>query len=377
MKRFAIFATMVLATTLLSPAPALAQTAPPLGPALPQFGVLGGAAVTGSTGAGTSVNGDVGSSPTPSVTTFPPSSTVSPFILHSANDATVQQAHLDAIAAYNNLVAQGPGTVLGPQLAGLTLTAGLYSFGAAADVAAGGTLTLNGPGIFIFSVGSALTQNVLSSVAGTANPCNVYWRIGSSATLNGNNFFGTVLADQSVTVASTNNVIGRVVGINAAVTMPGGGGNTIGGCSGAAAPPAVSTITLVNAAASGDFPAGTIFGGLALTGLEVSSGVEVGPTGTALGELTAILNAPTPLDPARTIVIEAQANAGSLSGANVAVFSGKCSVDMGDGTPPLEDVVFSATITADGSGGGTVALVIGATSLPVTPVDGAVNIRLR
>ena len=212
------------------PAPA---TAPPLGTALPQFGVLGGAAVTGSTGSGTSVNGDVGSSPTPSITNFPPSLPVPPFIVHRANDAVVQQAHNDAIAAYNNLAAQGPGTPLGPQLSGVVLTPGLYSFTSTADLASNGVLTLNDPtgtGIFVFNVSSALTANTGSVVVGTANPCNVYWRVGTSAVLNGNNFFGTVLADQSVTVASTNNLAGRAVGINGAVTMPGGGGNNIGGC---------------------------------------------------------------------------------------------------------------------------------------------------
>ena len=219
-------------------APAVqAQTAPPLGTSLPQFGVLGSSAVTGSTGAGTSVVGDVGSSPTPTITNFPPSRTVPPFIVHPANDGVVQQAHNDAIAAYTNLVNQGTGTPLGPQLDGAVLTPGLYSFTSAADLANNGTLTLNdstGTGVFIFSVQSALTANTGSRVIGTANPCNVYWRIGSDATLNGNNFFGTILANGSVTVASSNNLIGRAVAITGAVTMPGAGGNTIGGCSAAA-----------------------------------------------------------------------------------------------------------------------------------------------
>jgi hypothetical protein len=240
-----------VAALLCAVHPALAQTQPPLGTALPQFGVLGGAAVTGSTGAGTIVNGDVGSSPTPSISNFPPSSTVAPFIVHNTGiqpDATVQQAHLDAIAAWVDMGIQGTlpsATTIGPELSGLVLTSGIYNFSSAANLASPGgvvtgTLTLNGPGIFIFDVTSSLTANVGSMVVGTANPCNVYWRMGGggSATLNGNNFWGTVLADQSVTVSSANNLIGRAVGINAAVTMPGAGGNTIGGCSsGAVGPP--------------------------------------------------------------------------------------------------------------------------------------------
>lgn len=213
--------------------PAAAQTAPPLGLAQ-QFGALGNSGVTGSTGAGTVVNGDVGSSPTASITNFPPSSVAPPFVLHLTNDLTVQQAHTDAIAAYGFLAAQGPGTVLPAQLDGALLTSGIYSFaGGAADLAAGGTLTLNGPGIFVFQVDSALTANVLSNVIGTADPCSVFWRVGTSATLNGISFRGNVIADASITVGSGSNVTGRLLagtGPTGAVTMAGAGGNTIGGC---------------------------------------------------------------------------------------------------------------------------------------------------
>ena len=223
---------------LLVPFSVLAQTAPPLG-VWQQFSALGNSGVTGSAGAGTLVNGDVGSSPTATITNFPPSSVAPPFTLHLTNDLTVQQAHTDAIAAYNFLAAQGPGTVLAAQLNGAVLTSGIYSFaGGAADLAAGGTLTLNGPGIFVFQVDSALTANVLSNVVGTANPCNVYWRVGTSATLNGITFRGNVFADASITVGSGSNVAGRVIagtGPTGAVTMAGAGGNTIGGCASASA----------------------------------------------------------------------------------------------------------------------------------------------
>jgi hypothetical protein len=212
----------------------MAQTAPPLG-LLKQFSVLGNSGVTGSTGAGTMVNGDVGSSPTASITNFPPSSVISPFTLHTTNDLIVQQAHADAVTAYANLAAQGPGTVLPAQLNGAVLTSGIYSFtGGAADLAAAGTLTLNGPGIFVFQVTSTLTANVGSNVIGTADPCNVYWRVGTSATLNGSGFRGTVIADANVTVGSGSNLTGRAIagaGATGAVTMAGSGGNTVGGCS--------------------------------------------------------------------------------------------------------------------------------------------------
>jgi len=221
------------AALLCGPLPALAQTAPPLG-LVQQFSALGNSGVTGSTGAGTVVNGDVGSSPTASISNFPPSSVTFPFTLHLANDLIVQQAHTDAIAAYTFLAAQGPGTVLAAQLNGAVLTSGIYSFaGGAADLAALGTLTLNGPGVFVFQVDSALTANVGSNVIGTADPCSVYWRVGTSATLNGISFRGNVIADASITVGSGSNVTGKVIagtGPTGAVTMAGAGGNTIGGC---------------------------------------------------------------------------------------------------------------------------------------------------
>lgn len=232
---------------MLAPLAASGQVAPTLGE-LEDFAVLGNSGVTGSTGAGTLVLGDVGSSPTATISNFPPSTVAPPFTLHLTNDAEVQQARADAIAASGFLAAQGPGTVLGAQLNGAVLTSGVYSFqGGAADLAAGGTLTLNGPGVFVFLVDSTLTANVLSNVVGTADPCSVFWRVGSSATLNGVTFRGNVIADASVTVGDGSNVTGRTIagtGPTGAVTMAGDGGNTIGGCSAADDVPVTAIPTL-------------------------------------------------------------------------------------------------------------------------------------
>ncbi len=86
-------------------------------------------------------------------------------------------------------------------------------------------------------------MNVSSVVAGDADPCSIFWRVGTSATLNGTNFKGTVIADASITVGAGADVTGRVLagtGATGAVTMAGSGGNTIGGCSTAPAPPTVA-----------------------------------------------------------------------------------------------------------------------------------------
>ena len=105
--------------------------------------------------------------------------------------------------------------------------------GGAALLPAGGVLTLNGGGVFVFRTGSTLTTINTSNVTGTANPCNVFWQIGSSATIDSANFFGNVFASASITV--TGNLIGRTIAGTGAVTMP-VGGNTIGGCASPVAP---------------------------------------------------------------------------------------------------------------------------------------------
>jgi len=215
---------------------ARAQVAPTLGVA-GQFGALGHSAVTGSTGSGTQITGDVGSYPTPTISNFPPSLVIAPYTKHVAADGVVQQAQSDARAAWNFLRGQG-GTVLNDNMSTNGIIGpGVYSLGAA-DQPSSTTLTLNGSGVFIFNVSSTLTMNTSTVMAGSANPCNVYWSVGTSATLNGTNFMGTVISDASITLGG-GNVVGRLLGgtgATGAVTMTGSGGNTIAGCSSAPVP---------------------------------------------------------------------------------------------------------------------------------------------
>ena len=239
--------TCVVLVVVCLPAHTWAQVAPPLGTTA-SFGVLGNSAVTGATGAGVVVTGEVGSSPTATISNFPPSTAALPYSVHYSDDAVVQQARTDANAAYTALMVQGPGTVINDNLATVgALTSGIYSFTLGApDLPAGATLTLNGGGVFVFNVASSLTANVNSVVAGTADPCDIFWRVGSSATLNGDTFRGTVIADASITVGSASNLEGRALagtGPTGAVTMAGAGGNTIGGCSAAPVPPPVPTLS--------------------------------------------------------------------------------------------------------------------------------------
>jgi hypothetical protein len=88
-----------------------------------------------------------------------------------------------------------------------------------------GTLTLNAGGdasaVFIFQTGSSLitgTSSAVSLIDG-ASPCNVFWQVGSSATLDGPTFAGTVMASTSITLGSGVTVDGRVLAGTGDVTL--------------------------------------------------------------------------------------------------------------------------------------------------------------
>jgi hypothetical protein len=226
--RYSLFAVGIAATVALiavmsvfviRQSTARAQTAPVnLGTAA-NFAVLAGATVT-NTGP-TVVNGDLGVSPGSAVTGFPPG--VVNGTIHAA-DATAAQAQLDLTAAYNAAATRTPTGVLPAAIGGLTFTPGVYR--AAAAVGLTGTVTLDGQGdpnaVFIFQIGSALTTasgSVVNLING-ARSCNVFWQIGSSATLGtGSSFAGNILALTSITVTTGVTVDGRTLARNGAVTL--------------------------------------------------------------------------------------------------------------------------------------------------------------
>ncbi len=251
-----------LAAFLCGASPALGATAPTL-VELKQFAILGSSTVT-SAGIATIPNGDVGVSPGTSITG---SFVLSPGFAQrtplTGDAALLISAQNDASNASTNLLAQGPGTTILAQLGGTTRTPGVYSFTSTADIANNNTFTLDAGGdpnaVWIFLVGSAITANTGSNVVflnGVGNPCNVFWRVVSDATLLGLNFPGTVIAGAggagSVTVGNGANLSGRAVSLTAAVTTS-GTGQTIGGCS--AAPGGGCPLITVNPAT---LPNGTI-----------------------------------------------------------------------------------------------------------------------
>jgi hypothetical protein len=201
---------------------ARAQSAPPLGSAQ-SFAVLGASTVT-NTGP-TIIAGDLGVSPGTAVTGFPPG-TVTGGTIHKG-DATANAAQADAHSAYANLVGRPCGTnltgkTLGTSPGAVTLAPGVYCFNTSAQLT--GTLTLNGNGVYVFKMGSTLTTASKSSVvlADGATAGNVFWQVGSSATLGTNTAFeGSILANISDTVTTGASVTGRVVALTGAVTLSG------------------------------------------------------------------------------------------------------------------------------------------------------------
>ena len=220
-------ATLFLGCVLLC-GPAFAQIAPTLGTA-GSYAVLAGSTIT-NTGP-TSSLGNVGVSPGTAITGFPPG-VVSNGAMH-AGDASATLAESDLATAFNSLASQVCNTSLtGQDLGGKTLTAGVYCFSASAALT--GTLTLNAQGnsaaVFIFQVGSTLTtaSDASVSVINGGSSCNIFWQVGSSASLGTTtSFAGSILALTSISTGTGATVAGSVMAQTGAVTMD---SNSVGGC---------------------------------------------------------------------------------------------------------------------------------------------------
>jgi Ice-binding-like len=187
------------------------------------FVVLAGATVTN---VGPSVlNGDLGVSPGTALTGFGPPAVVNGAT--HATDAVAAKAQLDLTTAYNVAAGQpvSPANDLsGTDLGNRTLKAGAYRFTSSAQLT--GPLTLDAEGNpdaqFVFEIASALTTASASSVVllNGANACNVYWQIGSSATLGTTTAFqGNLMALASISLNDGATVIGRVLARNGQVSL--------------------------------------------------------------------------------------------------------------------------------------------------------------
>jgi hypothetical protein len=214
---------LVAVAALLS-AFALPRSPKLVGPSLGRawsFAVLGGSTVT-NTGS-TAITGDLGlSSPGVSLTGFPPG-TQARGIQH-VGDPAANQAQSDAQRAYLALADMTCSTALtGQDLGGKALAPGVYCFTSSAELT--GQLVLDGrgksKGVWVFQVASTLTTATNSSVVMRkgGRPANVFWQVGSGATLGtGTSFIGNILAYSSITMNTAANLQGRALA-RQAVTM--------------------------------------------------------------------------------------------------------------------------------------------------------------
>ena len=143
----------------------------------------------------------------------------------------------------------------------------------------------------------------------------------------------------------------------------------IGGMVLAPQPAVAQTQTTVTAAASGTFPNGASFGGVPLNALNFGIGVTISSAGSAEGQFQTTLIGVSALGLTQNIEVVGKPTAGSLTAANIATFSGACSVDMGNGTLPLSNVPFTVVIATNTDSKGSLTLTLGATNLPAATVN--------
>jgi hypothetical protein len=243
------------------------------------FAVLAGSAVT-NTGPSV-ISGSIGLAPGSAVSGFPPG-IVLDGTTQVANGVALQ-AKNDLVTAYNDAAGRSSTETVAADLAGETLTPGVYT--SASSLGLSGQLTLDAQGdpnaVFIFQAGSSLIVGSGSQVnlIGGAQACDVFWQVGSSATIGTSSaFVGNILALTSITMTTGATLQGSALARNGAVTLdtntitratcaaPSGGSTSGGGSSTTSGGGSTTT--------SGSGAPGTVGGGTTQT----STGAS-GPTG--------------------------------------------------------------------------------------------------
>lgn len=257
---------------------------PPLGTA-DTFAVLGGSTVT-NTGPSV-ISGDVGLSPGSSVTGFPPG-TVNNGTIHVA-DGVASQAQSDLTTAYNVFAGLPPAATISADLAGQTLSPGVYTSSTSTPgIGLNGDLTLDAQGdpnaVFVFQAKSTLIVGSASHVLliNGAQACNVYWQVGSSATIGtGSTFVGNILALTSISLTTGATLDGSALARNGAVTLD---TNLItkSPCSTTTPTPPVATDT---SATSAGQPVSVVLHGTDSTGAPVTYTITSGPSNGTLGPI--------------------------------------------------------------------------------------------
>ena len=211
-------------------------TLDPVGPSGPlgidlgsaaDFAILAGAGVT-NTGVTTLITGDVGSHPTATIAGLTSANVIG--TLYTVADPIVGIAKVDLTTAFNDGQSRTLDAISLPgQIGGLTLAPGLYVNSSTSGISGtgpNGILTLDAGGnpnaVWIFKMGSTLITAPGTSIvlAGGAQAKNIYWSVGTSATLGTNSsFFGNILADQSITINTGATLFGRALTRVASVTL--------------------------------------------------------------------------------------------------------------------------------------------------------------
>ena len=188
------------------------------------YAVLAGSGITntGPTTVSGSLGADLGSSPTGTFTGSADVTTTG--TKFTADDAQTIAAQVDLTTAYLDAAGRTPINTVSADLGGQTLTEGVYN--SASSLGLTGTLILDGENnpdaVFIFQAGSTLTTASASSVSliNGAQPCNVFWQVGSSATFGTTtDFVGHVFALTSITANTAATFQGQLLARNGAVTL--------------------------------------------------------------------------------------------------------------------------------------------------------------
>jgi Ice-binding-like len=238
MRRSVLSFGLAAVVILIWPATALAALTDPLLNTAGNYAVLAGSTIT-NTGPSW-ISGSIGLSPLTSVTGFPPGLVSMSKDIGPGSPANQAQIDLCGTAsggctggAYGRASLETPCTTVGVNLGGSTLGPGIYCQGTLA-ITAGQTLTLSGLGIYVFQAASTLITGAGARVTliNGAQPCDIFWAVGSSATIGASTtFVGNILAVASITMVTGATLNGRALA-RAAVTLDTNRIIQAGGCPG-------------------------------------------------------------------------------------------------------------------------------------------------
>lgn len=315
------------------------------------------------------ITGDIGLSPGTVVSGFPPGLVLGGTI--HATDGVALQAKADLKTAYDDAAGRSSTATISADLAGRTLMPGVYT--SASSLGLSGDLTLDAQGdpaaVFVFQAGSTLTAGSGSRVLfiGGAQPCNVFWQVGSSASIgSGSAFAGNILALTSITLTTGATLNGRALARNGAVTLDTNlVTKTACRTSGSPSPTAADT----SATTGEGQPVSVVLHGADAAGATLTYGITSGPSSGTLGPIDQGAGTVT-FTPAAgqtgpvTFVYQVVSSSGTSNPATATVMITPSGGDQGQtpGTPGS---------AAQGSAGGTAARPKPLTPAALPPLEGS------